>query len=362
MERNQLNAGEKFALEAAGINIWGAELVLADSDPWKTNFGLAMDAQPGLVTTGSAGMPAFLTTMVDPSLLRVLTAKNKAAEIFGEQKKGSMVDQTIMFPVVESTAEVSAYGDYNNSGRAGVSVNFPQRQSFNYQVIIEYGDLEVERAGLAKIGYASEMKESGVKGLNKYQNRTYFFGVSGLQNYGLLNDPSLSASLTPATKAATGVAWMDSSGTIKATANEVYADIQAVITKVITQSGGNIALDSPMTLAMSPKSQMAMSITNSFGLNPTDMMTKSYPNVKVKTAIQYGVLSTQNPEGNAAGELLQIIATDVDGQETGYCAFNEKLRTFQPVRALASWQQKFAQGSWGAVVRQPFALASMVGI
>lgn len=46
MERNQLNAGEKFALDAAGINIWGAELVLADSDPWKTNFGLAMDAQP----------------------------------------------------------------------------------------------------------------------------------------------------------------------------------------------------------------------------------------------------------------------------------------------------------------------------
>ena len=37
--------------------------------------------------------------------------------------------------------------------------------------------------------------------LNKFSNLTYFFGVQGLQNYGLLNDPHLNASLTPATKA-----------------------------------------------------------------------------------------------------------------------------------------------------------------
>lgn len=362
MNRNTLNAGELAQLQRAGISMFGAQLVLGDNDPWKTDFGLAMDAQPTLVTTSNAGIPAYLTTVVDPQLLRILTAKNKAAQIFGEERKGSMLDQQIMFQVVEQTVEVSAYGDFANNGRAGLNVNFPQRQSFNYQVITEYGDIEAERAGLAKIGWAAEIKEAAVNGLNKFQNLTYFLGVSGLQNYGLLNDPSLSAALTPATKAATGTAWLDSSGAIKATANEVYADIEALVAKVISQSAGNIDLDAAMTLAMSPKSSVALTITNSFGLTPRDMLSKSFPNIKIETAIQYGVQSAQNPQGNAAGELLQLIATSVEGQATGYCSFNEKLRTFQPVRGLSSWQQKFAQGTWGAIVRQPFAIASMVGI
>lgn len=362
MQRNTINAGELAALQNAGISMFGAALVLADNDPWKKNFQMAADAQPALITTANSGIPAYLTTVVDPQLLRILTAKNKAAQIFGEERKGSMLDQQIMFPVAEQTVEVSAYGDFANNGRAGVNLNFPQRQSFNYQVITEYGDIEAERAGLAKIGWAAEIKEAAVNGLNKYQNLTYFYGVDGLQNYGLLNDPSLSAALTPATKAATGTAWIDSAGTIKATANEVYADIEALITKLITQSAGNIELDTPITLAMSPKSSMALTITNSFGLTARDMLSKSFPNVKIETAIQYGVKSTQNPQGNAAGELVQAIATTVEGQGTGYCSFNEKLRTFQPVRGLSSWQQKFAQGSWGCIIKQPFAISQMLGI
>ena len=143
---------------------------------------------------------------------------------------------------------------------------------------------------------------------------------------------------------------------------EVYADIEALITKLITQSAGNIELDTPITLAMSPKSSMALTITNSFGLTPKDMLSKSFPNVKIETAIQYGVQSTQNPQGNAACELVQAIATTVEGQATGFCSFNEKLRTFQPVRGLSSWQQKFAQGTWGAIIKQPFAIAQMLGI
>lgn len=360
--RNILNAGEFAALQSAGISMFGAQLVLDDNDPWKKNFQMAADAQPALITTSNAGIPAYLTTVVDPQLLRILTAKNKAAQIFGEERKGSMLDQQIMFPVGEQTVEVSAYGDFNNNGRAGFNVNFPQRQSFNYQVITEYGDIEAERAGLAKIGWASEIKEAAVSGLNKYQNLTYFFGVAGLQNYGLLNDPSLSAALTAATKAATGTTWLTALGVPNATANEVYADCQAVITRLITQSAGNIDQETPIKLCMSPKSNVAMTITNSFGLTPTDMLKKAFPNVSIETAIQYGVQSTQNPQGNAAGELLQAIAGTVEGQATGYCSFNEKLRTFQPVRGLSSWQQKFAQGTWGAIIKQPFAIAQMLGI
>lgn len=366
-KRLALDAASIQSMEATGIYLHGAAFLLDDTngpDPMRRDFTLAQDAQPTLVTTANSGIPAFLTTIVDPSLLRILTAKNKAAKIIGEVRKGSWVDQTAMFPVAEQTGEVSAYGDYSANGRAGMNMTFPQRQSFNYQTFIEYGDLEMERAGLAKVQYASELKDAAANILAKFQNLSYFYGVTGLQNYGILNDPSLSAALTPATKAATGTSWITSGGVINATANEVYADIQALFTKLVTQTAGNVDLnsESDMVLVMSPKSSVALTITNSFGITVADMLKKSYPNMAIETAVQYGALTAQNPQGLAGGELVQLIARKVEGQESGYCAYNEKLRTFPVVRSDSSYRQKFMQGTWGAIIRQPFAFTQMQGI
>ncbi len=64
----------------------------------------------------------------------------------------------------------------------------------------------------------------------------------------------------------------------------------------------------------------------------------------------------------AAGNLIQLIATKVEGQDTGYCTFNEKLRTHAIVRDLSSFKQKHTSGTWGCIVRQPFAIAQMIGV
>lgn len=331
-------------------------------DPaWKRNFNLAMDAQPTLITTPNSGIPAFLTTFIDPDLLRILTAKNAAVEIFGEVRKGSFTDQTAMFPVIELTGEVSTYGDFNANGRAGVNTNFPQRESYLYQTVVEYGELELERAGLAKIGWASELKQAAVTVLNKYQNLTYFFGVAGLQNYGLLNDPSLPAAIAPGPKAAGGIAWFVGNS-INATANEIYADIQALFAQIVTQSSGNIDAKTPMKLCMSPHSAVALTTTNAFNVNVQDLLKKNFPSISIETAVQYGAITAQNPQGSAGGELMQLIAENVEGQQTGYMAFNEKLRGGVVVRQLSSFQQKMVQGTWGAIIRQPFAIAQMIGI
>lgn len=328
---------------------------------WKRNFQMAMDAQPALVSTPSSGIPAFLTNFIDPEILRILTAKNAAVEIFGEVKKGSFVDKTVQFPVVEHTGEVSSYGDFNNNGRAGANTNFPTREAYIYQTIIEYGDLEMERAGLAKIGWAAELRESAVTVLNKFQNLTYFYGVSGLQNYGLLNDPSLNAPISPAPKAAGGVAWWVGTA-INATANEIFADVQALFVQLVNQTSGNVDAKSTMTLAMSPKSASALTTTNSFNVNVEDLLKKNFPNLTVKTAVQYGALTAQNPQGSAGGEIVQLIADKVEGQATGYMAFNEKLRGGPVIRALSSFSQKMSQGTWGAILRQPFAVSQMIGV
>jgi hypothetical protein len=349
-------------LASAGIHLDGAQSYLPDG--FAQNFGIAMDAQPALVTTSNAGIPSFLTTMVDPQIIKVLFAPNKMAQVFGEVKKGSWLDQTAMFPMVEQTGEVSSYGDFANNGRAGLNTDFPQRQSYLYQVIVEYGELEMERAGLARISWASELDQAAVTILNKYQNLTYAFGVAGLENYGLLNDPSLSAALTPSTKTAGGVTWFTAGGAPNANANEVYNDIVSLYELLVQQAGGNVEIDmeGPMVLAMSPGVQVALTFTNTFGITVQDMLKKTYPKIRVETAVQYGKLSASNPQGVAAGNLVQLIAENVGGQPTGYCAFNEKLRSHPIIRGLSSFQQKKTQGTWGSIIRQPFAIAQMVGV
>jgi hypothetical protein len=327
-----------------------------DSEAQKRNYNLALDAQPQIVTAANAGIPTFLTTFFDPQALRVLQSPNQAAEIFGEEVKGTWIDTTVSFLVVENTGGVSAYDDYSNDGRADINTNFVERQPFMFQTVIGYGDQEVERAGLARLQLVSEKQMAAVKALDKFQNRTYFYGVAGLQNYGLLNDPSLPTPIAPAPKAAGGITWA------LASANEIAADISTLVTKVIQQANGLLDKKSKFTLSMSPVSDARMAATNQFNVNVMDIVKKNYPNLTVKTAVQYGAISGQNTEGNSAGELVQLIADSVEGQDTGYCATNCKLRTGKIVTELSSFEQKYSQGTMGSVIRIPYGIAEMLGV
>jgi hypothetical protein len=67
---------------------------------FKRDYHLAMDAQPTLTTTPSSAVPNWLTTYLDPKVIQVLFAPNKAAVIFDEVRKGSWLDETAMFTLV----------------------------------------------------------------------------------------------------------------------------------------------------------------------------------------------------------------------------------------------------------------------
>jgi hypothetical protein len=352
-------AADKPLHEARGAML--PNVVSYIPDEFKLDFNLAMDAQPTLASTPNAGIPAFLTTMIDPSIYKILFAPNKGAQILGENRKGTWLDETAMFPTVEHTGEVSSYGDFNENGRAGANQSWPQRQSYLWQTMKEYGERELERAGLGRINWVTEVDQAAATVMAKYSNLTYFFGVAGLQNYGLLNDPELSASISPSTKAAGGTKWIVN-GAINATANEVYADIEAIFIQLITQTTGLVDRETRLVLAMSPAASVALTATNTFGLNVYKLLAENFPNIRFETAVQYGAVSATNPQGVAAGNLVQMIAEEVDGQQTGYCAFNEKMRAHKIIPSASSYKQKVTGGSWGAVIRQPFAIASMVGV
>lgn len=327
-----------------GIHGLGNEFFAAGT---AQNFDLAMDAQPGLITVSNSGVPAFLTNYVDPKLIEVLTTPNKAAIIFGEQKKGDWVTETAFFPVIESAGEVSSYGDHNNNGEITANANWPQRQSYQYQAITEWGERELDRMALGRIDWANRLNISSAKIMDKFQNKMYFFGITGLQNYGLLNDPALSTPISPITKAAGGLTWA------AGTANEIFQDIENLYAQLVVQSGGTVELDVKATLALSPSISVNLTKTTQFNVNVMDMIKKNFPGLRVETAVEYATLS---------GQLVQLIADEVDGQETGYCAFTEKMRAHGIVKDLSSFKQKKSAGGWGAIILQPFAIAQLLGV
>lgn len=336
-------------------NEWGIHLAQdAELLPreYRRNFDLALDAQPTLVTTANSGIPGWLASYVDPEVIRILQTPNKGAEILGEEKSGDWTTETATFMVVENTGEVAPYGDWDNNGHSDANVDWVNRQSYLFQTVIQYGDLQVDRAGLARLNWVGELQTSAAATLAKFQDYTYHFGVAGLANYGILNEPSLPAALTPSTKAAGGTRWVNN-GVVVATANEIYSDIQGMVLDLVTRTSGIIQKSDALKLVMAPQSDVALMQTNQFGINVLDLLQKNFPNLTVVTDPRYAT---------ASGNVVQLWAERFNGTKSATCAFNEKLRDHQIVRMLSSYAQKKTSGTWGVVVKAPIAVSQMLGV
>jgi hypothetical protein len=338
-----------------GVHFMGTDARLQLSE--KERGGrLAMDAQPELVTISNSGIPAFLSTYIDPKMIEVALAPMKAVDIVGEEtKKGDWTLETAMFPLVESTGQVSSYGDYSQTGVAGANVNWVQRQSYTYQVITQWGERELDKMGLARIDWANRQNIASILTLNKFQNESYFRGVQGLANYGLLNDPTLSAPIAPIVYS-TETTWAQKATLANGEgAIAVYQDIQAIYEQLVSQANGLVELDmeSPLTLAMSPASQVYLTLTNTYNVNVQDMLKKNFPKMKIQTAPEYAT---------ASGNLVQLIADEMLGQRTASCAFTEKLRAHPIIVKSSSFEQKKSQGTWGTIISRPFLIAGMLGV
>ena len=318
-------------------------------DEFRADYGLAMDAAGPLVTVSNSGIPGYLLNYIDPELTRVLTTPMQGAVILGESKKGDWTTLTATFPVVESTGEVSSYGDFNNNGRAGANTNFPQRQSYHYQTMTEWGERELDMAGQAKINWSAELNIASAVVLAKFQDNSYFFGINGLQNYGLLNDPNLSAPIAPgATGTGSGTLWSTKDG------QQVYDDIsQRLFAQLVSQTRGLVTRRDRMKLCMSPEIEVNLTKTNQYNVNVADLLAKNFPNLTVETAVQYAT---------GSGQLVQLIAESIDGQNVGTAAFTEKMRAHAIERKTSSFKQKKSQGTWGAIIKVPMAIAAMIGV
>lgn len=336
-------------LASKGMIIPDGQVILSSQDVLASD-AIAMDANPTLTTSVNAGIPAFMTTYVDPNLIEVVFSPMRGAEIAGEMKKGDFVTQTAIFPMVEATGEVSSYGDWNNNGEVSVNTNFPDRQSYHYQAFARWGERQVEMAAEARIQYVAQLRSSAALKLNKFQNQSYFYGIEGLRNYGYLNDPALSAAIVPGTKTAGGTSWDN------ATSLEITKDVISLIQQLRKQSAGYVTTESKITIGLSPTRAGLMTMPNEFGLSAWDQIKKQYKNVEFIEAVEFGDMS---------GETVQTmiaVADEIDGQQVATAAFTEKLRTHTVIPEASAWYQKLSQGTWGAIIYVPAGVATMSAI
>jgi len=308
---------------------------------------IAMDAQPALGTSPNSSIPSFLTNYFDPKVIDFLFSPLRGADVAGQESiKGDWTQNVITFNVLEFTGSVASYDDFSNNGVSKANTNFPSRQPFLYQTNIRWGELEAARMALTRIDWIAQQQRSTMNTLNRYQNLTYFFGVDGLVNYGLLNDPALPAAIPPIG----GLAWSDPS----ADGQKIYNDLLNLATDLITRSNGIVTSMSKMTLAMSPYASSYIKKTTTFmAVTAEELFKQQFPNVRFVVAPELDTV---------AGQTLRLKADADDGTLTEEVAYNLKLRTFPVFPNLSNYMQKYAQGTVGNLLYRPVLVSRMVGI
>ena len=332
----------------------------------KRDFGVhgVMDRTSGAfdsaVTAPNSGIPSIFSTWTDPNVKRAIITPIKSEDVYGQSQKGDWLTDTAQFPFVEMSGQTASYDDYSQNGDSDANANWVQRQSFHFQTWTKWGEREAERMGAARLDWVSQKNEASISVLNKASNRINLFGVEGLQLRGALNDTDLPAAIQPTPKvAASGAAtggndWMSTADPV-----QVYNDILKAFQQLSVQMGGNVTLESPLTLVIPTERQQCLLYTNQFRVSLRELIQQNLPNLKIETLPEAG--------GTLSGGLskvtqMQLFLREVDGQETVTTAFTEKLRAHAVERYSSYIRQKKSQGTWGTIWFYPVACVTMVGI
>jgi hypothetical protein len=331
-------------LSQFGIHLpHGAELLDA---PALTKLVSAMDAAGPMVTAPNNGIPAMLTNYFDPRIIEILVAPMKSEMLYPAVQKGDWAVDTATFMEVESTGETAAYGDFSENGMSGHNTNFPQRQNYGFQTNTKWGDKQMARSAKARVDFASRQQIASALILRKKENAINLFGVAGLQNYGLTNDPSLVAPIAP-TVGAGGNTWA-----LK-TSDEIYADFVALWDQAILQGNGLVDTDSKATVGIPNVVSGNLTKQNNFGQVLKDRLKLAYPNMTIVTIPEFAT---------TGGNLVQMIVDEVEGQPTGELAYAERMRAHGVVRHSSYYSEKKSGHSFGAIIYRPVFIAQMLGV
>lgn len=339
MKRNQITFDQAAAY---GFIFPGARAWITNEDMPR----LAQDA--ALVSTPNSAVPVELLMYFDPTVIEILTAPKRSREIYTEVKKGDWTTPAAKFRVMEMTGSTQPYSDHADNGKADVNYNWPTRENYIFETVIRYGDLEQAVSAEAKINLAADKQRAAANTIDVDANRFNFLGVSGKKIYGILNDPSLTATISPAaTGTGSSVLWSTK------TTKLIYEDTLLLFARLVSQTAGLVDEKSKLILALSPAMAVKLASATDYNVSVLDMLNKYFSNLTIVSAPQYAT---------SGGQLMQFIAPEVQGQSTGELGFSEKMRAGRLVPYLSSYAQKFTAGTYGFILKQPMAVAQMIGM
>lgn len=348
-------------LKAKGIYVEGAKGVMAYdtvNGKIKTNFSktaLAMDS--ALQTTPNVAYPASFFQYIDPQIVEILFGVTNANRIAPEVKQGTWADEFYTYTTEEAIGDVTAYSDRTEQVTSEVNYEFQTREQARFETILQYGNLEVDKANQAKIALQSRKQIAGANIIARKQNQFYLYGVSGKINYGLLNDPNLNASINPNSitiGGSTYTTWADKiSHDAQNAGNHVFNDVLALWSELSAKNGGNVDQNERIILAVSNNVVSYLSAPNAFGLTAMAMIKDNFPNLEV---VQLPELSTQ------AGEQIKLIVPSLYGVDTVNLVYSDKFRALQVVQTVSGYKQKLVGTSYGAVVKRSSLIATMMGV
>lgn len=348
-------------LKAKGIVFEGAKGVMAyDSVNGKirTDFSktkLAMDA--AMQTQANVGYPASFFQYIDPQIVEILFGVTNANKLAPEVKQGTWEQEYYNYAVEERVGDVTAYSDRTENVTTDVNYEYNVRELARFQTVIQFGDLEVDKANTAKIALQSRKQLAGADIIARKQNQFYLYGVSGKQNYGILNEPNLNPSINPNSLTIGGntyTTWADKTANDAANAgNHVFNDILKLWSELASKNGGNINQNERVILAVSNAVVSYLSAPNQFGLTAMAMIKNNFPNLEV---VQLPELSTQ------AGEEIKMIIPSLYGVDTMNVAFADKLRVGRIVQTVSGQKLKMVGTSWGCILKRSSLIGTMLGV
>lgn len=304
-------------------------------------------ARDSMITPPNSGVPAVFTTYVDPKVVDILTAPTNAREIFGEVKKGDWTNSGSLFKAIEATGQSTAYTDFGNGATADVNVTYPYRENYLAQTHIRYGEQEMAVLGKAAVNLSAEKQRSAATIINIDTNKYYLLGVDGKEIYGLLNEPNLPASISPATVNTNVTKWEGK------TTQQIYDDVLLLAAELFENSMGLINQRSDLVLAVSPGSNVLLGKATDYNVSVLDMLNKYFTNLSIVVL----------PElAQTSGTVVMLVARSVNGDKVAELAYSEKMRALRIVPHTSWYEQKYVFGTYGAIVYKPFAIATMTGV
>lgn len=347
-----------LTLQEQAILYKKANQVGFDSDHVLLNSGLyskiyshlGMDAA---VTLPNAGVAAEFLQNMDRRFIDVFFAE-KTADKIGTKYKGGDWEMAIYRAMIrESVGTTRPYSDYSEEQNVNANINYLTRYVYRLELVKQWGDLQIAENARALNDYVNSINVAASNIISADLNSIFFYGVEGVQNFGILNEPGMPTPLTPASIGTTParVKWQDK------TLQEIVVDLTTMLSNLYMQGQGIINQNTRLRLAMPPSIlPILQGKISDFGYSSLQWIKDNLGNAIIDDVVLVPEFATD------AGNFVMLWAPEINGSETINHVFGELYKSHGVHRRTSSYSEKVSASDFGAVVRHGFAIVSMLGV